>query len=123
MRQPIFSVSLANLHKLAPEEFIGRREHYSEQPAVAHEVDNELSEIDFMRREHTTRTKDGPIHEYLIHWKGWDVEYDTWEAASDLQAEDTLVCISLKEKHTRPEKGLQEDEHSSETKRETPLDL
>lgn len=90
-RHPVFPVMLTELHKTT-KDFQSRREHETFQPAVEADDDGEdLFEIDFIRSERTRRTKDGPLTEYLVHWKGWGVEYDSWEELSDEHAPDLLA--------------------------------
>lgn len=91
-RHPVFPVSLTELHKQNPEEFGSRRNYDIAPPPVEVNPEGDAEwEIDFIRKERTRRTNDGPVKEYLVHWKGWDVSWDSWEPQDNLNAPDALA--------------------------------
>lgn len=95
-RHPVFPVSLTELHRSNPDIFSSRREHTPQYPAVEQDDQGQdLWEIDFIRRERTKRTAYGPVKEYLVHWKGWDVSHDSWVPEQDLQADDAMEAFRL----------------------------
>lgn len=90
-RHPVFPTSLTELHAKSPEQSESRREHNSYNPPVVLDISgDDLWEVDFIRKERTRRTKNGPIKNYPVHWKGWDVAYGSWEREDDMQADEAI---------------------------------
>lgn len=98
-RHPVFPVVLTELHKGNPDIFSSRRLHTPQYPAVEQDdCGQDLWEIDFFRQERSRRTADGPVKEYLVHWKGWDVSYDSWVPEEDFDADEALEAFKSKVK-------------------------
>lgn len=98
-RKPTFPISLTELQRHSPEHFSARREHQPQYPVVEQDDEGQdFWELDCIRRQRTRRSADGPMKGYLLHWKGWDVSYDSWVPKRDFHADDALRGLRSRNK-------------------------
>jgi hypothetical protein len=101
-RHPVFPVSLLKKAAASPPQFEGRRTypHLTPRSTLAGDKVTE-EEVTFILRERLARSfEDGkPKREFLIRWKGFDSDSDTWVPEKDLKVPVALRAYHSDRRH------------------------
>ena len=90
LRHPVFPVLLLEKTETSPERFASRRPFQVQPPPIEGADGEELFLVEYIRAERSRKVKGKMQKQYLVHWKGYPVEDDSWEPEENIYTAEAL---------------------------------